>query len=194
MRFFCHYSLAGYCNTFLLGPDKGGDAILIDPGFLDTALLQLIERNSLYPRFILVSHAHDAHIHDIKSILKIYDSTLFAFSHSIQGFPTTAVRDGQKLDLGPFAVEVLETPGHSGDSVVYRCDRMLFTGDTLTAGSIGSTNDAFSRELLLSSIREKILGLKEDHYVFPGHGPPTTLDIERRTNPDLIEEEQQRPA
>jgi glyoxylase-like metal-dependent hydrolase (beta-lactamase superfamily II) len=186
MRFFCHYSLAGYCNTFLLGPDGGGDAVLIDPGFLDTALLELIEKNSLYPRFILVSHAHDAHIHDIKSILKIYDATLFAFSHSIQGFPATAVRQGQELDLGSLGIEVLETPGHSGDSVVYRWHRMLFTGDTLTAGAIGRTNDAFSRELLLSSIREKILGLDEEHYIFPGHGPPTTLDIERRTNPDLV--------
>ena len=186
MKFFLHYTLAGYCNTYILAPDCGGDALVIDPGLFDLPFLQLLESNGLYPRFILVTHAHDAHIFDIKSILKIYDSTLFAFSHSLQGFRTTTVREDKTLELGGFNIQVFETPGHSGDSVVYQWNKMLFTGDTLMAGSIGSTNDQFSKELLLSSIREKILPLGKEHYLFPGHGPPSMLSIERRTNLDLI--------
>ncbi len=185
MKFFLHYTLAGYCNTYILAPDYGGDALVIDPGLFDLPFLELLEGNGLYPRYILITHAHDAHIFDIKSMLKIYDSTLFAFSHSVQGFPTTTVREDRTLELGGFNIQVIETPGHSGDSVVYRWDKMLFTGDTLMAGSIGTTNDAFSKELLLSSVREKILTLGEEHYLLPGHGPPSMLSIEKQTNPDL---------
>jgi hydroxyacylglutathione hydrolase len=185
MKFFLHYTVTGYCNTYILGPDDGGDALVIDPGLFDVPFLELMESNRLYPRYILVTHAHDAHIFDIKNMLKIYDSALFAFSHSLQGFPTTPVREDQVLDIGGFDVQVIETPGHSGDSVVYRWSRLLFTGDTLLAGSIGSTSDPFSKELLLSSIKEKLFPLETEHYLFPGHGPPSTLKVEKRTNPDL---------
>ena len=187
MKCFSHYSLSGYCNTFLIGPNDGGEAILIDPGFFDVTLLELIEKNSYNLKFILVTHAHDAHINDLKNILKVYDATIFSFSHSIQGFPSTIVREGQVLELGEYRFGVIETPGHSGDSVVYKLNNTLFTGDTLLAGAIGSTNDNFSRELLLSSIREKLFNLKDTHYIFPGHGPPSSLEIERRTNPNLID-------
>ena len=61
-------------------------------------------------------------------------------------------------------------------------DGMLFTGDSLSAGSVGRTATGYQRALLLSSIRKKILSLKEDVLIFPGHGPPTRLAIERRFN------------
>ena len=185
MKFFSHYTLTGYCNTYIVGPDHGGDALVVDPGLFDVPFLELMESQKLYPRYILVTHAHDAHIYDIKNILKIYDASLYAFSHSLQGFPTTPIREDQAIEIGEFEVQVMETPGHSGDSVIYRWNSLLFTGDTLLAGTIGSTNDPFSKELLLASVREKLLSLKTEHYIFPGHGPPTTLNVEKRTNPDL---------
>ena len=93
----------------------------------------------------------------------------------------------QDLELAGFAFRVLETPGHSNDSVCYLHDRFLFTGDTLAAGTIGDTDTGFERALLLTSIRKKLLSLEPNVFVFPGHGPPTRLEIERRTNPLLTE-------
>ncbi len=65
---------------------------------------------------------------------------------------------------------------------------MLFTGDTLFAGGIGETASPYERALLLSSIRGKLLDLPEGVLVFPGHGPPSTLEVEKRFNPYLSED------
>ncbi len=159
-----------------------------DPGNFDAPLLSFIEENDLYLRYVLITHAHDGHINAIKTILKIYNSELFYFGHSIQDFTTHRVREGDDLELGEFTFNVLETPGHSGDSVVFKLDKLLFTSDTLFAGSIGSTPDAFSKGLILASINEKILSLDDEHLIFPGHGPPSKIGIERHLNPELLEE------
>ncbi len=188
MKFFTHYTHTGFCNTYLIGPEKKGDAILIDPGVFDTSLLNMIEGNGLYLRYILLTHAHDGHINGINTIMKIYETTIFYFGHSVLDLPTTRVREGEDLELGEFTISVLETPGHSGDSVVYKLDKFLFTSDTLLAGKIGYTQDEFSKGLLLSSINEKILPLDDEHFIFPGHGPPSKIGIERHLNPELLEE------
>jgi len=188
MRLYTHYTHTGFCNSYLIGPDGGGDAILVDPGVFDAHLLSLIEDSGLYLRYILVTHAHDGHVGGIRTIQKIYESLIFYYGHSVLNTPTTRVREGEDLELGEFRVQVLETPGHSGDAVVYKLDRLLFTGDTLLAGSIGSTPDDFSKGVLISSINEKILALDDEHFIFPGHGPPSKVGIERLLNPDLLDE------
>ncbi len=82
---------------------------------------------------------------------------------------------------------MLATPGHSNDSACFHIGRMLFTGDTLSAGGIGETSSGYERALLLSSINSKLLDLPGGVFVFPGHGPPSTLEVERRFNPYLAD-------
>jgi glyoxylase-like metal-dependent hydrolase (beta-lactamase superfamily II) len=187
MKFFFHYTFSGFSNSYLIGPDEGGDAILIDPGLFDVAMLKSVEENGFDLRYILITHAHDSHINGLKTILKIYSPVLFSANRRIQNQISEATHEGQTLKLGKFSINVLETPGHSPDSVTYRIGRHLFTGDTLYAGSVGICPDVASRALLISSIREKILVQGDDCTVFPGHGPPSTVGIERRMNPAVQE-------
>ncbi len=188
MVFFTHYSSTGFCNSYLIGSEGGGDAILVDPGLFDALLLKHIEENGLYLRYILVTHGHQGHINGIKTILKIYEPKIYYLGRSLHDKECIRVKEGVDLELGDFSVQVLETPGHSGDSVVYKVDKYLFTGDTLLSGAVGSTPDDFSRGLILSAINEKILPLDDEHFIFPGHGPPSKVGIERHLNPDLLEE------
>jgi glyoxylase-like metal-dependent hydrolase (beta-lactamase superfamily II) len=95
--------------------------------------------------------------------------------------------------LAGFSVEVLETPGHSNDSVCYRHGRMLFSGDTLSAGKVGETSNPFERARLLASVRNRLLTLEDGAFLFPGHGPPSTLELEKRFNLDLQEESPRTP-
>lgn len=102
--------------------------------------------------------------------------------------------DGATLNLGGIAVTVDHTPGHTRGSVVFRVsgttagggDRMAFTGDTLFRQSIGRTDlPGGSGRDLLGSILNKLLILDDDIKVLPGHGPASTIGLERRTNPFL---------
>lgn len=95
-------------------------------------------------------------------------------------------RDGQRLDFGGIAVTVDHTPGHTQGSVCFRIGGRVFTGDTLFQGSVGRTDlPGGSGNALLDSILTKLLVLDDATVVLPGHGPSSTIGIERRTNPFL---------
>jgi len=187
VKFFSLFSSLGFSNSYLIGPDEGGDAILVDPGAFDAALLQAVEGNHLFVRWILVTHAHNAHVNGIRSLLKVYTADIYANQPSVLDFPAHHVEDGNTLTLGGVAVRVLETPGHSIDSVSYLIGSMLFTGDLLSAGAIGTTRDGYARGLLLTTVRRKLLPLGDEVLLFPGHGPPSKIGIEKLYNPFLGE-------
>jgi glyoxylase-like metal-dependent hydrolase (beta-lactamase superfamily II) len=193
MRFFSYYSVINFSNCYLLGREGSNDALLIDPGIFDEGLLKLIEDNSFYVRHVLITHSHHAHVSGIRTLRKIYDATLWGFEPKSVEFPVQKVAGSETIELAGFSIEVLETPGHSNDSVCYRIDRLLFTGDTLSAGTVGETDSPYERALLLASIRGRIIPLDDGTLVFPGHGPPTTIELERRFNPDLQEESPKTP-
>jgi hydroxyacylglutathione hydrolase len=187
MKFFSLFSRLGFSNTYLVGPDDGGDAILVDPGVFDAPLLQAVEGNGLYVRSILITHAHNAHINGIRSLLKVYGAEIYANQPSVLDFPAHHVQDGDSLSLGEFSVRVIETPGHSIDSLCFMLGHIVFTGDTLSAGGMGATRDGYARGLLLETVRRKILPLGDEVLLFPGHGPPTKVGIEKLYNPLLGE-------
>jgi hydroxyacylglutathione hydrolase len=187
VRLFSYYSVVSFSNSYILGPDGPGDAVLIDAGVFDTGLLSLIEDNGLYLRHVLITHLHRGHIAGLPTIQKIYDATVYCHDPGQVSFPAQAIQEDKSLNAAGFHFRVLETPGHSNDSVCFLHGQLLFTGDTLSAGTIGDTSSGFERALLLTSIRKKLLALGQDVFVFPGHGPPTRMEVERRFNPFLVE-------
>jgi glyoxylase-like metal-dependent hydrolase (beta-lactamase superfamily II) len=98
------------------------------------------------------------------------------------------VSHGEKFEIGGFAFEVREIPGHSPGSVVFLCQEadpaFVLGGDVLFAGSVGRTDLAYGDgPLLFAGIHSRLFSLPDETRVFPGHGPPTTIGQERRTNP-----------
>ncbi len=180
------FSTVGLSNSYLVGPRGGGDALLVDPGEFGPALLRAIEGNHLRLRWILVTHAHRAHVAGIRGLRRVYEPETWCNQPSILESPARHAQDGDRLELGEIAVEVIELPGHSIDSLCWLIGGMLFTGDSLSAGGIGRTRDATARDLLVAGIRRRLLTLDDDVLVFPGHGPPSRIGVERRFNPYLV--------
>jgi hydroxyacylglutathione hydrolase len=188
MRVFPHFVFTGFSNCYLVAPDGPGPAVLIDPGIFDGELLKLIEGNKLSITTVLITHTHDSHIEGIRTLTKIYDAAIYAFRDKVLEYDTRVVKQDDTITCGDLVFEVIELPGHSRDSLAFKIGNFLFTGDTLTAGLIGSVVHAYARGLLISSIKQKILTLDDDVYIFPGHGPPSTVGIERLHNNDLKQE------
>jgi len=180
-----HFPAIGVSNTYILGNAEGGDAILVDPGRFDVTLLNLIEDNSFDIKTVLITHEHENHIKGLRTLLKIYSPRVIAGNKEIFGLKTTSVKDGDNILCSGVNVEVIDVEGHSTDSRVYRAGPYIFTGDVLSAGRIGSSATNYTRELLIQSIRKKLLNLNKELLILPGHGPPTTIAAELKWNPDL---------
>jgi glyoxylase-like metal-dependent hydrolase (beta-lactamase superfamily II) len=186
MKLFFHYCSYGFSNCYVLGAEhtleSSADAIIVDPGNMDKQVLEYIEDNNCNLRAVLVTHDHLGHVHGLRTLMRIYQVEIFAINHAVLDKKTTPVKDGDRITLGPFTVEVISIPGHSADSAVYRIDNLLFTGDVLTSGLVGSTASSYGAATQVSKLRSRLLSLPGDYTVLPGHGPPSTLEAERRFN------------
>jgi glyoxylase-like metal-dependent hydrolase (beta-lactamase superfamily II) len=180
MKVFFHYCIPGFANCYILGEDD--NAIIIDPGGMDADMISLIEGHHYKIRAVLLTHDHKVHIHGLSTMLKIYKAPIYAATPQPGGFPATSVRDGDKFSIGPFDFEALLIPGHSSDSTVWKIGKMLFTGDVMTAGLIGSTLSSYGEIMQMNGIQSKLFSLPGDYMVLPGHGPPTSLETERKFN------------
>jgi glyoxylase-like metal-dependent hydrolase (beta-lactamase superfamily II) len=184
VKLFFHYCSYGFSNCYILGTEAPEEpqAIIIDPAVVDKQILDFIENNRYRLQGVLVTHDHIKHVRGLRTLKRIYDTGIFAINPYIREHKTTMVRDGQSFNAGPFKVEVLAIPGHSSDSAVFRIGRLLFTGDSLTAGMVGRTSNTYGAAVQMTALRSKILSLPGDFTVLPAHGPPSTLETERRYN------------
>lgn len=184
MKLFFHYCSYGFSNCYILG--EGNTAIVVDPGGMDNVILQTIENNDFNPAAVLITHDHVGHVHGLRTLKRIYNSEVFAVNQIIMENKTTLVKDGDIINIAGFKAEVISIPGHSSDSVVYRIGALLFTGDVLTAGLVGSTASAYGAATQMNRLRSRLISLPGDYVVLPGHGPPSTLEAERRFNTDIL--------
>lgn len=188
MKVFFHYSLYGFSNVYLVGNESGGDALLVDPAEFTENLLNFIESNGYYVRAVLITHNHIHHVRGLSTLLRIYDARVFSSNTEVRDIRCTVLHDGDVIDLCGMRVEALSVPGHSSDSIVYKVDKLLFTGDTLEAGMIGHTLSRYGNALLREGIERRILSQSEDCLILPGHGPPSTVGAERLYNLGMAEE------
>jgi glyoxylase-like metal-dependent hydrolase (beta-lactamase superfamily II) len=195
MKLFVQYCSYGFSNCYILGAELPGSeqqnaAIIVDPGSMEKVTLDAIESNNLNLKAVLITHDHNHHVHGLRTLKRIYNAEIFAVNHSIMDHRTVMVKDGDKLVVGGFTIDVISIPGHSSDSVVYKIDNLLFTGDVLTAGLVGSTASTYGATTQMNKLRSRLMSLPGDYIVLPGHGPPSTMEAERRFNVDIFNHDQ----
>lgn len=190
-------------NCYLVWKKKE-EAVLIDPGGEIKKIEALLESCGAAPCAILLTHGHFDHFGAAKGLAdrfgipvaigekdaeKLTDgrknlSSLMGLSVK-EVEPDRLAREGDVIEAGGLSFSVLSTPGHSSGSVVYRCGDVLFTGDTLFAGSIGRTDFPDSDPVAMRESLRKLASVTGDLRICPGHGPETTLEAEKSTNPFL---------
>jgi len=183
MKIYQHYSIFGFSNSYMIGNERLGKAIAVDPAELTPTMIEKIEQNHFDLCAIFITHNHTHHIRGLLTIMKIYSPIIYASNAKILEFQCRKVRDGESFEEAGFSVRAIAVPGHSQDSIVYLVDELfLFTGDVLHAGLIGKTSSTFNTNALAARIQQKLFSLPPETVIFPGHGPPSTIFSETRAN------------
>ena len=200
-------------NAFVVSLEGRDDCLVIDPGLEPEKIVEHLERHGLIPAAILNTHGHADHIAGNGAIktqwpdcpvvigsgdaAKLTDPRLnlsSGFGMALVSPPAdVTVDDGQTYWAAGLDLEVRAIPGHSIGHVVFLVEdhepQLVFVGDVVFAGSIGRTDfPDGSFEDLAAGIRTKLFTLPDETLLFPGHGPPTTVGQEKRSNPFVGEQ------
>ncbi len=187
-------------NCYLVWCSETKEALVIDPGAEGKAIIDKITSLGLDVKYILNTHGHIDHIGANSRLqsefgvpillneqdLNVYNNPGFGLGLVLkkQPHPDRFIVENDEITFGRERLVVIETPGHSPGGVCFYSEKVLFCGDTLFAGSVGRTDLAGgSFEILMQSIKNKLLALPADTTVYPGHGPHTSLGEESATNP-----------
>jgi hydroxyacylglutathione hydrolase len=190
-------------NCWLLAAEGAEEAVIIDPGFSPDRVRALLDAAGKRPVAVLATHGHYDHVGAAAELcateLPFYihkgdEQALIDPQAWGAGMPVPAetpkdmrtFSEGDVLELAGLSLEVLHTPGHTPGSSCFRTEGLLFSGDLVFRGAIGRYDFPNSSAEDMWASLGRFLALPDDVDVYPGHGDTTTVELERRTNPFLV--------
>jgi glyoxylase-like metal-dependent hydrolase (beta-lactamase superfamily II) len=190
-------------NCFIAGCEETRQAAVIDPGDEVDRILMTLANEKLKVAVIINTHGHFDHVGGNARLKQATGAPLLihrldapmldqlSAAASQWGMkaensppPDRTIDEGDTVPFGNLVFNVIHTPGHTPGGISLHTGSTVFVGDTLFAGSIGRTDfPGGDYATLISSIQGKLFSLGDDVTVFTGHGPETTIGVEKRTNP-----------
>lgn len=186
-----HPQLPHPSNGYVFFLEGGRHAALVDPAGIPRNLLKLLRDGDYGLQYILITHKHPDHCDATADVAAAFPQARIVMHKldvaaigSLAG-KATLVQDGETIPFGDGStIRMLHTPGHTDGSSCYVFESTIFSGDTLFAASVGGAyGDVSTYGDILNSVRSKLFTLPGDTVVMPGHGPPTTIELEKAHNP-----------
>jgi hydroxyacylglutathione hydrolase len=185
--FLEQHQVGPYQNfTYLVAESEGGEGVVIDPSFGIGSVLASIDQHSVKVRFILNTHSHSDHIAGNQEVRERTGAKVVA--HRVAPLhQDISVDDGTVIESGRLKIQVVHTPGHTRDSLLYIFEGHVATGDTLFVGECGRTDlPGGDPSQMYDSLHGKVKTLDDGLVVLPGHDygvtPTSTIGREKREN------------
>ncbi len=178
-------------NGYVFFLQGGRQAALVDPAGVPQNLLRVLRDGDYHLQYILITHKHADHCDATADVAAAFPQARIVM-HKLDVAAigslvssATLVRDGETLPFGEgSSIRMVHTPGHTDGSSCYLFQSTVFSGDTLFAASVGGAyGDVSTYDDILKNVRTKLFTLPDDTVVMPGHGPPTTIELEKQHNP-----------
>jgi hydroxyacylglutathione hydrolase len=190
-------------NCYIVYDEDTKDAVVVDPGGEPHKIEAFLNKNDLDLKGILLTHGHMDHIEGAAPLRELYKTDIYCHmddeemienpkhnlsarynGHSISITPDKLLADGEKISFGTLEFKVIHTPGHTKGSVCLAISGNCFTGDTIFNASIGRT-DLYggNHNDIIDSIVKKLFALDDETVLHPGHGPKTSIKVEKAVNP-----------
>ena len=188
-------------NCFIAYDEDSFEALVVDPGDEAEKIIRLIEARRLKVSSIVCTHAHFDHVGAVMKLKKktgapviiqkedfeLYmrageQAVLWGFQIEQPSEPDVYVVDGDEIGVGRLRFKVLHTPGHSPGGICLYGEGVIFTGDTIFAGSVGRTDFFGGSNADLKKSFSRIISLPPEARIFSGHGPLTTVKKEKEYN------------
>lgn len=168
-------------NSYLCWCSATRAGVIVDPAEFTPEMKAAVEERGIELKAIYITHGHYDHNAAAAEVSRAY------------GIPTFAVGDhpgaaavGDALSLGEEDIRVVAVPGHTEDSIAFIGEGLAFVGDALFAAAVGGTGSRAAFERLVAGVRRQLLSLPADTILYTGHGPATTVAVERCYNPFFV--------
>lgn len=192
-------------NCYFLRDTETGNLVIFDPAWYEPALEQAVQKAGKGAvKGIVLTHCHFDHMMGAAQLKKLTGAPIWLPVQE-SGFPADPtltlaymvpgglepfeadglLSEGKPLSFGSLSLRPIHTPGHTIGSHCFLIDDILVAGDTLFCGSVGRTDHPTGNTAMIMQSVRRLAALPGDYRVFPGHGPETTLERERRFTPYL---------
>ncbi len=175
-------------NTYVVGDELGGSAVMVDAGGPVAPLLEFLKRGQLTLTHVLLTHHHHDHVAELDTVKRaVPDIPVLIHPLERDQVPgaTETMLPGETIEIGALKIETIHTPGHTAGMLSLLFDGTdVFTGDTLFKGSVGGVRAPGHTTYadLRTSIMDKLLALPASTRIHPGHTDPTTVADELEHN------------
>ncbi len=188
-------------NCYVIFDPSTKEAFVVDPGDEPDRIMELINSDSLSVKYIICTHTHFDHVGAVpelkeqtgaKILIHEDEKEIYEAARDMAAFwgydipplpsPDLFIKEGYEITIGGLNFKILHTPGHSPGGICIYGNGVVLTGDTLFAGSVGRTDFPGGDINKLRDSFRRLMSLPEETEVLPGHGPRSTIGIEKREN------------
>jgi hydroxyacylglutathione hydrolase len=175
-------------NTYIVGDEMGGSAVMVDAGGPVAPLLEFLKRGQLTLTHVLLTHHHHDHVAELDTVKSAFPEVpvlIHPLERDQVPGATDVMQPGETIEIGGLRIETVHTPGHTAGMLSLLFDGTdVFTGDTLFKGSVGGVRAPGHTTYadLKTSIMDKLLALPASTRIHPGHTDPTTVADELESN------------